>query len=76
MRSTPKEAQAVIKLNYCAKEAAFALGVSAKTLANWRSNGFGPAYIKIGNRVYYPISDLKEWVNEMPRARKIQLVTG
>lgn len=68
MRSTPKEAQAVIKLNYSAKEAAFALGMSVKTLANWRSNGFGPAYIKIGNRVLYPISDLEEWVNAIPRA--------
>lgn len=27
---------------------------SQSTLANWRSAGIGPAYIKIGKKVFYP----------------------
>ena len=31
-------------------------------LATWRSEGRGPAYIKIGARVAYRGSDLNEWL--------------
>jgi len=34
------------------------LGVSAKTLANWRYQGSGPKFRKIGSRVFYRRSDL------------------
>lgn len=34
-----------------AKEAAAFLGVSCKTLANWRSAGQGPNYIKYGTTI-------------------------
>lgn len=36
-------------------------GVSLKTLANWRSNGNGPPYTKIGGCVMYPVDELEEW---------------
>lgn len=39
---------------YCGK-------VSVKTLANWRSTGTGPAYTKIGGRVFYAIGDVERW---------------
>jgi hypothetical protein len=40
-------------------EAATFLGVSAKTLANWRSLGQGPAYTQYhGRRVAYLVEDL------------------
>ncbi len=32
------------------------------TLAHWRSEGRGPAFIKLGSRVAYRGSDLKEWL--------------
>jgi hypothetical protein len=35
--------------------------VSSKTLANWRSTGNGPAYVKIGGRVMYPLERVEEW---------------
>jgi len=35
--------------------------VSVKTLANWRSTGTGPAYTKIGGRVFYAIGDVERW---------------
>ena len=35
--------------------------VSVKTLANWRSTGAGPAYTKIGGRVFYAVNDVMHW---------------
>lgn len=32
------------------------------TLAHWRSQGRGPAYLKLGSRVAYRGSDLNEWL--------------
>ena len=32
------------------------------TLAHWRSEGRGPAYIKLGARVAYRGSDLNQWL--------------
>lgn len=40
------------------------LGLSVKTLANWRSAGIGPAYLKVGGRVLYPEDLLTEWLTE------------
>ncbi len=34
---------------------------SAGTLANWRTRGEGPPYVKIGSRVLYPIEKLDAW---------------
>lgn len=39
-------------------------GYSIQTLANWRSNGGGPAYIQptgAGGRVRYPLSEVKKY---------------
>jgi hypothetical protein len=32
------------------------------TLANWRSAGKGPPYVKLGGRVYYRRGDLEHWI--------------
>ena len=32
--------------------------ISATTLANWRSERKGPAFVKIGGRVLYPLQDV------------------
>jgi hypothetical protein len=45
-------------------EAAKILGVSPKTLANWRSLGIGPPFLKYGGRlgpVRYRLADLLAW---------------
>ena len=36
--------------------------VKPQTLRVWRSQDKGPAYLKIGNRVFYPGADLNEWL--------------
>lgn len=35
--------------------------ITLKTLANWRSQGDGPAYTKIGGRVMYRLFDVIKW---------------
>ncbi len=45
------------------RNAALYLGLSEKTLAMWRCQGSGPAYIKRG-RVFYYKQDLDQWLNK------------
>jgi len=45
-----------------ANEVADVLGLAAGTLANWRSLGLGPAYVKLGGRVRYRVSNINDWV--------------
>lgn len=35
--------------------------VTQRTLANWRSTGQGPRFIKVGGRVMYPVDSIAEW---------------
>lgn len=40
------------------------------TLRNWRAMRFGPACIKIGKDVLYPVSELDAWdKNNLQKAR-------
>ena len=52
-------------------EAARILKVKKQTPAAWRNRGQGPAYVKVGRRVFYRPSDLREWLGSRvvrPRA--------
>lgn len=45
------------------REAAQYLGpVSVRTLQDWRVQGVGPAYSKLGKRVAYDVADLEAFV--------------
>lgn len=35
--------------------------VTEKTLANWRSRGEGPDYLKVGGKILYPVIALATW---------------
>lgn len=39
-----------------------ATGISAGTLRNWRYQGKGPAYHKIGPKAYYLGEDVNAWL--------------
>lgn len=43
-------------------------GTSVDVLANWRSQGKGPAYVKLGRKVMYRESDVLAW----ERAQTVQ----
>ncbi|WP_366465307.1 helix-turn-helix domain-containing protein [uncultured Collinsella sp.] len=53
-------------LAFSTGDAARMLGISAKTLANWRCLGKGPAYIRLGNssraQILYRYDDLDAWL--------------
>ena len=44
-------------------DAAAFVGLSVKTLANMRSDGTGPKYLKVGSKVLYRVSDLEDWID-------------
>lgn len=44
---------------YTPSELARRWRISRKTLANWRSLGRGPRWIKIGHAVRYPIAEIQ-----------------
>lgn len=46
------------------KEAARRLRQKVQTLAAWRCDGKGPAYIKIGRRVFYSPSALTAYIKQ------------
>ena len=43
------------------KAAAPLAGADYKTLQNWRVQGFGPAFIKVGRKVMYDPADIAAW---------------
>lgn len=44
------------------KEAGAILGLSKKTLENWRYQGKGPAFTSIGKRCHYRVRDLEAYL--------------
>lgn len=35
--------------------------VTVRTLANWRSQGVSPPFVKVGGRILYRIEDVLDW---------------
>lgn len=44
-------------------ELAQLLGVSLKTLSNWRCQRSGPLYMKVGRRVLYGRESIERWLD-------------
>lgn len=42
-------------------------GVTQGTLESWRRRGHGPAYVILGNRVYYPRAAVAEFLAQQTR---------
>ncbi len=43
------------------------LDVSVGTLANWRYQGRGPRFVKVGRHVRYRRSDVEDWLERNAR---------
>ncbi len=62
-----------VKLNfdpecdYLPNEVREATGFADQTLAKWRCFGSGPAYLKIGGRIFYSGSALNAWIASAER---------
>ncbi len=35
--------------------------IAAGTLQNWRSHGHGPAFLKWGKNILYPMTEIEAW---------------
>jgi hypothetical protein len=46
-------------------ELANRLEVGVRTLANWRTEGKGPAPIKVGRNIFYAECDVEEWLQSL-----------
>lgn len=51
-----------LPLELRADQAAELLGVSPGTLANWRSHGYGPPFLKVGGFVVYERARVRKWM--------------
>jgi hypothetical protein len=45
-----------------AEELAAEYGISDATLADWRCDGTGPPYLKLGRKVFYPKALVDDWL--------------
>ncbi len=56
---------------FSSEDAARMLGVTSKTLANWRCAGKGPAYVRLSNSLRSPVlylyEDLESWLRSRRR---------
>lgn len=41
------------------------LGVPLGTLANWRYQGRGPTYLRVGRHVRYRAQDVTQWIDHL-----------
>jgi hypothetical protein len=47
-----------------ANEAAQLLHLEPSTLADWRCDDKGPAYIRLGKRIFYRRADISTWIGQ------------
>ncbi len=62
--SIPPEEQQSLGVLLSSGAVAEYLGVPTGTLANWRYQGRGPAYVRIGRHVRYRADDIARWVEQ------------
>lgn len=43
------------------------IGVARQTLARWRTEGFGPPFVKLGHRVLYRTGAVRNWLAQATR---------
>lgn len=55
------------------REAAVFLRTNDRTLERWRTTGTGPAFVKLGGRVFYRLSVLEAFVEQSTRQCTRQL---
>lgn len=50
------------------EELAQELGSTTGTLANWRSTGKGPKFVRIAGRIHYMRKDVEKWIESQINA--------
>ena len=44
--------------------------IKVRTLANWRSQGDGPVFVKVGGKVMYRIEDVVAWESDRTTGKR------
>jgi len=44
------------------KEFCVAVGKTPRTVRLWRKRRYGPAYVRVGKAIFYPIDDARAWL--------------
>ena len=61
----------VPRLSVCSADAAKIIGVSPKTLRNWRAAGIGPRFIRLRDDSHAPclylVEDIRDWLHAQKR---------
>ncbi|WP_295400634.1 helix-turn-helix domain-containing protein [uncultured Thiocystis sp.] len=53
------------------REAAAELGISFRTLQQWRVRGIGPVFLKLGRAVRYDADALETWLAQQVRTNTV-----
>lgn len=61
---TPSDYIASLKNRLTSKQASEYIGLSRKTLAQYRYKKIGPRYNKVFGRIYYTEQDIDDWLEE------------
>lgn len=67
--TTQRDPGAKPRLWTAADVAEYLVDISEKTLANWRSLGQGPPFLKVGTGVRYRPAAVEAWAEEQERNR-------
>ena len=63
-------------LNLTPTETAARLRITIGTLSNWRVQGVGPKFIKVGRKVLYPLAQVAAYESGTLRQNTAQTVAG
>ena len=47
---------------YSPEQVSAITGIGTATLANWRSRGDGPGWLKVGRKIWYPVVEFEAWM--------------
>jgi Helix-turn-helix domain len=62
----PTPAREVIGGLYTSWELAELLDLAPELLSRWRQSGDGPPFVRIGQRAYYRLTDIRQWIASLP----------
>jgi hypothetical protein len=54
------------------KQAAEYLNLAPGTLHNWRSNGYGPSFLKLKSKIGYRLSALNDYLDSVTNRKQVE----
>ena len=67
LRPLPSDPDALIR----AADAPYYLGIAQQTMCRWRHEGNPPRFVRLGRRVFYRSSDLRDWIRSQVRENTV-----